>query len=139
MSTTARTITAAAALLILTGCGPTATDLTAPATASASPETEAGDVPRVDLLEEFYASPEGEPWAGTVTQLEKIGPAGDGGIPVYVATTVGVETPEDAVAVCQAVQSALTDGTEQVNVNSASRQGLASTTGEPETCTPDTP
>lgn len=135
------TLSAAAALLILTGCGPTASDLTAPPetpAATASQEAMA-EVPRQDLLEEFNTSPQGEPWAGTVTQLEKIGPSSEGSVPVYVATTVGVDSPETAVAVCQAVKDSLTDGTEQVNVLAAAGNFLATTTGEEQTCSPEAP
>lgn len=100
--------------------------------AEPSPDATVGNgVPVFDLLDTFYATEQGEPWVGTVTTLERIGPAGEGGIPVYRVVVVG---GADGVAACQAVEAAVTDGAQQINVNDALGNSLATTNGPDETC-----
>jgi hypothetical protein len=131
--------------LALTGCSsaqPDQAGASSSAAASAEPAAsspgggQAG--PRngtdgTDPLASFLASDAGARYTGTVTGVQELGGT-NGGIRVHRLDT-DLTDRERAVELCQAYQSAMTTGQEQVNVLDAEQMFLATTNGDPGTCT----
>ena len=129
-------------VLALTGCSPEQNnqDGTSPspesdATAQVGAEPTDGSSPTEaadDPLSAFLATDAGAQYAGAVTSVEELGGT-NGGIRVHRIDTT-LTDPAEAVEVCQAYQSAMNTGQEQINVLGPDEMFLAVTSGGPKTC-----
>jgi len=131
--------------LALTGCSSAQTDeagASSSAAASAEPAASspaAGQAgPRngtngTDPLASFLASSAGARYTGTVTGVQELGGT-NGGIRVH-RIDADLTDRGRAVELCRAYQSAMTTGQEQINVLDAEQMFLATTKGDPGTCT----
>lgn len=145
--------------LVLSGCSPdpevqppaaspatTAASAAAPSqdspTASgnptAAPEETAPEQPApADPLTAFRSTPEGAPYTGIVTRVERRD-AQDGGGVVH-KVTADVNDRAVATEVCQAYRSAMQTGQGRIEVVDTVDQLLAFTPGDPEPCTVQPP
>ena len=90
-----------------------------------------------DPLTAFRSTPEGAPYAGIVTRVERRDAQGGGGVVHKV--TADVNDRAVATEVCQAYRSAMQTGQGRIEVVDTVDQLLAFTPGDPEPCTVQPP